>query len=56
MSITFILCPTLSSGVAVGSTETTYEIGLVVTSVLYNRRLRRLLFGDRCEPGGIALT
>lgn len=56
MSITFILCPTWCSGVAADPRETTYEIGLVVTSVLYNRRLRRLLFGDRCEPGGIALT
>lgn len=56
MSITFILFPALSRVVVLGERETTYEIGLVVTSVLYNRRLRRLLFGDRCEPGGIALT
>lgn len=47
MRITFILHRIQTAPTAAGAKGTQHKIGLVVTSVPYNRRLRRLLFVDR---------
>lgn len=47
--ITFICHPTLSSTCSICAKVIEYKIGVAVTSVAYNRRLRRLLFGDRAR-------
>lgn len=53
--ITYTFYPSLADECVTGVSEMD-AMELVATSVLYNRRLRRLLFGDSIEPGGIAST